>query len=144
ELVRGMIVVPGEATSYTVVLSPPGQDRIFLHAPGANNTFSAEDVPYERVPAGGIFHFGYPPLMARMYEDGGEGLASIFHRVKEAGAVTSLDMAMPDPKSPSGRADWRAILPRVLPHVDIFLPSVEEMLLMLRPAVFEELSRRAG
>src|SRR5690554_4573304 len=36
ELARGMIVEHSESTSYTVVISPPGVDRVFLHSPGAN------------------------------------------------------------------------------------------------------------
>ena len=37
-----------EPTSYTIVVTPPGEDRSFLHCSGANQTFCAEDVPYER------------------------------------------------------------------------------------------------
>jgi sugar/nucleoside kinase (ribokinase family) len=38
-LADGMHIVPGEASSYTVILNPPNVDRIFLHCPGANDTF---------------------------------------------------------------------------------------------------------
>ena len=50
---------------------------------------------------------------------------------KAAGLTTGVDMAYPDPASPAGRADWRAILMAALPAVDVFLPSLEEMLFML-------------
>jgi sugar/nucleoside kinase (ribokinase family) len=40
-------------------------------------------------------------------------------------------MAYPDPASRAGRADWRSILTRALPEVDIFLPSYEEIVHML-------------
>ena len=40
-LADGMVVDPQANTSYTVVINPPGVDRIFLHCPGANDTFSA-------------------------------------------------------------------------------------------------------
>ena len=43
-LTENMIVQSGEETSYTVVLSPPGIDRIFLHCPGANDTYCAADL----------------------------------------------------------------------------------------------------
>ena len=46
-LADGMVVSAAEATSYTIVINPPGVDRSFLHCPGANRTFSALDVPYE-------------------------------------------------------------------------------------------------
>ena len=67
-----MIVSDPEVTSYTIVISPPGHDRSFLHCPGANETFTAADVPYEQLAGVRLFHFGYPPLMPRMYADGGE------------------------------------------------------------------------
>src|SRR5215469_5884301 len=38
-LAAGMLISPGETTSYSVVISQPGNDRIFLHCPGANHTF---------------------------------------------------------------------------------------------------------
>jgi len=38
-----MIVSPGDVTSYTIVINPPGVDRSFLHCPG-QQSFSAQDV----------------------------------------------------------------------------------------------------
>jgi sugar/nucleoside kinase (ribokinase family) len=70
--------------------------------------------------------------MKRMYADGGRELASILRRARETGVTTSLDMALPDPVSASGGADWAGILRLALPYVDIFLPSIEEILYMLR------------
>jgi sugar/nucleoside kinase (ribokinase family) len=46
--------------------------------------------------------------------------------------MTSLDMSYPDPQSEAAQVDWPAWLARVLPHVDVFLPSLDEMQLMLR------------
>jgi sugar/nucleoside kinase (ribokinase family) len=40
-------VAVAEYTSYTVVIAPPGIDRIFLHHPGANDSFRADDVIFE-------------------------------------------------------------------------------------------------
>jgi sugar/nucleoside kinase (ribokinase family) len=129
-LSEGMRVVAGETTSYSVVISPPGVDRSFLHCPGANDTFSAGDVGDADLGCR-IFHFGYPPLMRRMYADGGVELRSILARARAAGAVTSLDMSLPDPQGPSGRADWAALLTDVLDAVDVFQPSLEELRFML-------------
>ncbi len=136
-----MVVDETVSTSYTIVISPPGVDRIFLHCPGANDTFSADDVRYDVVAQARLFHLGYPPLMRRMFEDGGAQLAEIFRRVKELGVTTSLDMAVPDPTSAAGRADWDAILRAVIPYVDVFLPSIEEILYMLHRETYEEFSR---
>jgi len=130
-LADGMIVARGENTSYTVVLSPPGADRTFLHSPGANDTFRAADVPASRLAGAALLHFGYPPLMRRMRSDGGRELRELLGRARRAGLTTSLDMAMPDPRSEAGRLDWPRLLARVLPRVDFFLPSLEEIRFML-------------
>jgi sugar/nucleoside kinase (ribokinase family) len=140
-LADGMIVDPAADTSYTLVINPPGVDRIFLHCPGANDTFGAADVSADLVAAARLFHLGYPPLMKRMFSDGGDELTAIFRRAKASGVTTSLDLALPDSASPAGRADWAAILRRVLPYVDIFLPSIEEILYMFRRDQFEALRR---
>lgn len=143
-LADGMIVKAGGDSSYTVILSSPGLDRTFLHYPGPNDTFCAEDVPDEALQNGRIFHFGYPPLMRQMYLDGGEELLALLERARDHGLVTSLDVSQPDPDSEAGRVDWAALLGRVLPLVDVFLPGVEETLLMLDPGRFVRLSREAG
>ncbi|GIO15710.1 hypothetical protein J19TS2_52650 [Cohnella xylanilytica] len=143
-LADGMIVASGETSSYSVVISPPGVDRIFLHATGANDTFAAADVPADSLRGAKAFHFGYPPLMRRMYEDGGAELESLLAKAKAEGLTVSLDLARPDPESPAGRADWRAILARVLPLADVFLPSFEEILYMLRPDRYRELVELHG
>jgi sugar/nucleoside kinase (ribokinase family) len=140
----GMRIVPGEQTSYTVVVNPPGIDRIFLHCPGANDTFASDDVDVETVGNARLFHFGYPPLMARTYADNGAELVKILQAARGAGATVSLDMAYPDPSGPAAGADWESILAAALRHVDIFTPSVEELLLTTQRARFDELSRRAG
>jgi len=128
------------STSYTVVINPPGSDRCFLHHPGANDDFRADDVRDEDVRDARLFHFGYPPLMAGMFENNGTPLTGMFRRVKSLGLTTSLDMAFPDPNSPAGRADWRGILKNTLPYVDIFLPSFDEILFMLGRSADSQLS----
>ena len=143
-LARGITPAPGEASSYTVVIDPAGADRTFLHYPGPNRTFDPQDIHYGLVSRARVFHFGYPPLMDRLIADGGRGLADMFRRAKETGATTSLDLSMPDLAGPSAQANWRSILSRTLPHVDLFLPSVQELLFMLRRERFETLSAHAS
>ncbi|NDJ77287.1 MAG: carbohydrate kinase family protein [Chloroflexi bacterium] len=130
-MAEGMIVAQGETSSYTIVISPPQTDRIFLHAVGANQTFGADDVNYEQVRGARLFHFGYPPYLPRLYADDGAELVDMFQRAKETGVITSLDTAMPDPNSPGGQVDWRLVLARTLPYVDLFLPSLDELRVML-------------
>jgi sugar/nucleoside kinase (ribokinase family) len=128
---KGMRVVQGETTSYSVVLAPPGKDRMFLHCPGANDSFRYEDVDFDSARGARVFHFGYPPLMAALYSDGGEAMAAILREAGRLGALTSLDLASVDETSPAGRVDWEAYLARVLPEVDFFAPSAEELAFMI-------------
>ncbi len=143
-LTQGMVVARQEQSSYTFVISPPGLDRIFLHCPGANHTFGESDITPDHLKNARLFHFGYPSLMRQMYLDQGSQLEKLFRRVKQSGLVTSLDMARPDPDSEAGRVDWPRLLERVLPWVDLFLPSLDETLFMLDRPTFERLQRQAS
>jgi sugar/nucleoside kinase (ribokinase family) len=136
---EGFSVIKGKSSSYTVVISPPGIDRIFLHNPGTNNFFTSSDLDAKIIAECRHFHFGYPPLMAGMFSDEGKELMQIFKIAKEAGATTSCDMTLPDPDSESGKAPWRKILEKILPYVDIHLPSIEETFYMLHPQEFLEM-----
>lgn len=140
----GLIVSDDSSTSYTIAIAPPGTDRIFLHNPGANDTFSLEDLDFETIAKADLFHFGYPPLMKRTYVDDGKELIEMFRRVKEAGTVTSLDMAFVDEESEAGKANWEKILCEVLPYVDYFVPSVEELCAMADRERYREWQKRAG
>lgn len=126
-----MSVSDAVTTSYSVVLNLPGTDRVFLHHPGANDQFTADDIDEACLRDTRVFHLGYPSLMASLYAEQGQELERILRKAKAASAVTSLDMAMPDPSTASGQADWPGILERTMPFVDLFLPSYEELFLML-------------
>lgn len=141
---HGMIIDKGSNSSYSVVIAPPGTDRIFLHDSGANDTFCYADLDFEKISKASHFHFGYPPIMKNMYINDGEELVRIFKKVKELGLTTSLDMAGVDPESEAGRCDWLNILQRVLPYVDFFVPSIEELGYMLDKAAYADWMKRAA
>lgn len=130
ELSRNMIISHEEDSSYTIVLNPPDTDRIFLHYPGSNHTFNANEIPYSTIRNAHLFHFGYPPLMKQFYQNDGKELVRVFKEVRMMEMITSLDMAMPDAETPSGKINWRRLLENVLPFVDIFAPSIDELLYM--------------
>lgn len=140
---EGIVMVPGEHTSYSIVISAPGFDRMFLHNAGANDTFCDDDIDYDALDGARMFHIGYPQLMARLYEADGAELVEILRQAKDRGVTTSLDMTLPDPSSPAGQVDWDAILRKALPWVDLFVPSAEEVLDCLEPEVFLLLHERA-
>jgi sugar/nucleoside kinase (ribokinase family) len=124
-------------SSYTIVLSPRLADRMFLHCTGTNDSFGVGNVDYALLENAKIFHLGYPPLLPRLMLNDGDELALLYQKAKETGVVTSLDMTLPDAQGAGGRVDWRALLQKTLPHVDIFLPSIEEILFMLRRDDFD-------
>lgn len=134
----------GEHTSYSVVLAVPGVDRIFLHDPGANDTFTSDDIPDALLEETALFHFGYPPIMKKMYENDGEELVRVMKKAVDSGAVTSMDLAAVDPGSEAAKSDWEMILSKVLPLTDIFVPSVEELCFMLDRDKYYRIRERAG
>ncbi|GAF76268.1 unnamed protein product, partial [marine sediment metagenome] len=111
---------------------------------GCNREFSSEDVDYDLVARSRLFHFGYPTLMDRFFAEGGGELEKMFARAAQTGAATSLDLTIPDPDSPSGKADWREILERALPHVDVFVPSAEEILATMAPEEYGRIASNAA
>ncbi|MDZ7269608.1 MAG: carbohydrate kinase family protein [candidate division KSB1 bacterium] len=142
--VDGIAVDAEHGSSYSIVIAPPGVDRIFLHHPGCNDFFNTQRLHWEIIQAARIFHLGYPPLMRSLYADDGQGLGEMLARIKALGVTTSLDMAMPDPDSEAGRRSWRSWLHHVMPHVDFFLPSIDEMLLLWDRKAWEKCRQRSG
>ncbi|MBU2614848.1 MAG: carbohydrate kinase family protein [Elusimicrobia bacterium] len=142
--ISNMSKVKGKNTSYTIVLAVPGNDRMFLHYPGTNDTFGYKDIDYKTVKRAKLFHFGYPTQMKRLYSNNGLELIKIFKKVKSLGVITSLDMALPDSDSESGKVNWSNILRKLMPFVDIFLPSFEEICFMLNPGRYRALKKIAG
>lgn len=136
-LTRFITVAPGQPGSYTIILSPERVDRIFLHCPSTHTDFGVENVDFMLVETARIFHFGYPPVMPRLTANSGAGLREMYRRAQSAGAVTSLDMTLPEVNGPSGRVNWVGVLHNALPYVDIFLPSIEETVFALRRADFD-------
>ncbi|MDZ4768095.1 MAG: carbohydrate kinase family protein [Chloroflexota bacterium] len=137
-LSRHIRVREGEQSSYTIVLSPQNIDRVFLHCTGTNATFGIAEIDYTLLERAKIFHLGYPPLLPRMYADEGRELAHLFADAKATGVVTSLDMSLPDRQAASGAANWWRILERTLPHVDIFVPSIDEARFVLNQGAIKK------
>lgn len=126
-----IILSETESTSYTIVVAPKGCDRAFLHDPGCNDTFSSNDIDWDLMDQIGYFHFGYPTIMHCFFKNEGEELVRLYKRVKERGIITSLDLSSIDPESKAGKCEWDKILKKVLPYVDFFVPSIEELGYML-------------
>jgi sugar/nucleoside kinase (ribokinase family) len=128
----GLVMRTGEGTSYSVILSSATTDRMVIHFPGANDGFSSADVDPEQLRGAELLHVGYPPLMRRLCADDGRELERIMRTARQAGLATSLDTAEPDERI--GEVDWPRLLAKVLPEVDVFMPSLGELEAMLGTA----------
>lgn len=118
---------PDVHTAYSIILAPTGLDRAILQNPGANDEFCCDDLDWEAISRCKLLHFGHPSTMAKMYENDGEQLLAIFGKAKDLGLMTSFDICAIDPASEAAKADWSRILARVLPFVDYFMPSVDDL-----------------
>lgn len=132
------------ATSYTIVIAVPGYDRLFIHDVGCNDFLNWEELDYDVIQEASIFHFGYPQSMKRFYYDNASELVKMYQRVKKLGTATSLDMALADPREEAGKVNWRNAVERVIPYVDIFLPSVEELSYAIDQEGFQRLNQEAA
>ena len=125
-------VVPDAASAYTIVIEPRNHDRTLLTHTGVYNGFGLDSINLDLAAGCKLFHLGYPTLLPRFYADKGESFLELLVAIKRLGCITSIDMSLPAADSPSGRADWPSILQRCLPYIDIFIPSIEEIMFMLR------------
>jgi sugar/nucleoside kinase (ribokinase family) len=138
---KNIIIEKGGSSSYTLVLNPPNHDRTFLHNPGCNDSFKASDIDLETLGPAQLFYFGYPSLMKSIREDP-KAFAALYKEARDRGLVTCLDMSLPDAEGDSGKVDWKKFLETVLPHVDIFIPSLEETLFMCERPFYDSLQWR--
>src|SRR5271157_382486 len=126
----GVRIVPGQTTSYSIVVAPKDCDRAFLHCAGANTIFTSKDIRDEDLHGATWLHFGYPPLLPAISADGGKELAAVFQRAKTNGLRTSLDFCTIGPAAAA--IDWRTVLQNCARSVTVFAPSIEELRVALR------------
>lgn len=136
--------VSGVFSSSTVVIAPPGVDRILLHSRGASQTIVADNLDLEELSRNDLFHFGYPTAMRTLYANDGVEFTKLMRKVHGLGLTVSLDTSQPDPNAEPGKADWKRIMTKTLPYVDVFLPSLEELLFMFHRDEFDALSAERG
>lgn len=141
---KGIKMVDGESTSYTIAICIPGIDRFYLHHCGANDTFGYDDMDYNLVGRAKLMLFGYPPWMRKIYENTGAELTKILKKTKELGTTTALDLSLPDVDSYAGQVDWKAILTDWVPLSDIMVPSAEELFYFLYKDKFLEKRDKLG
>ncbi|MEW9264447.1 PfkB family carbohydrate kinase [Kineococcus endophyticus] len=123
-LVRPALEVRAGATSYSVVVQPPGADRVFWHHTGANATFDGAGLDVTGLD---LLHLGYPALLPALLADDGRPLAALRGRARAAGATTSVDLGVVDRQTDVGRLDWRSLLERACAQTDVLSPSLDDL-----------------
>ena len=113
----GLVRKSGVPTSATMLPIRPNGERPALHVLGANATFAEEDVDLDAIAAARHLHLGGTYLMAKL---DGEPTARILRHAKARGVTTTLDLIAID------RPDMLEILLPALPHVDYFMPGLDE------------------
>jgi len=141
---KGIRMVKGESTSYTIAICIPGIDRFYLHHCGANDTFGYDDMDFGLVARSKLMLFGYPPWMKKLYSNGGRELTKILQKTKQLNTTTALDLSLPDADSEAGKVNWRAILEDWVPLSDIMVPSAEEIFYFLYKESFLQKRARLG
>ena len=127
-----LFVMKGGATATTVVLNPPGQDRMFLVSTGVNDLIDSSTFDADYRKGLRLLHFGYPPICPAMTRNNGAELRKLYAACAAEGVLTSLDMSLPSPGSFSYTMDWVAYLKNLLPLTNLFCPSIDELRFMLR------------
>jgi len=106
------------STSFTFVMVPSDGQRRFIHTPAANKAFCYDDIDFEIVADSRILHIAGTFLMETF---DGEQTARALQKAQSIGVITTLDTAYNDRLE-----DWNSIMKPCYPHLDYFLPSIEE------------------
>jgi len=113
----GIRTTTERGTSATMIMVDSAGERTFMHCIGANATMKPEDIDMAQVAAAEIFDFAGALVMPGF---DGEPASSVMRAAQQAGTTTCLDTVWDD----TGR--WMELLEPVLPHTDMFLPSLAE------------------
>lgn len=115
--ITGLVADPAVDTSASVALVDSGGERTFLHCPGSNGAYREEDIVYEAAAGAKILFLSGTTLLPSL---DGAPTAVVLKKFRDMGLVTVLDIAWDD----TGR--WMELVGPALPHLDYFLPSIEE------------------
>jgi sugar/nucleoside kinase (ribokinase family) len=115
--VRHLASLAGEATSTSMIINVQGDDRRFIHTPGANARLEGDEISAELLTQSRAVYVGGYGLSDRPTP---ERIAALFRAAREHGVQTVLDVVVPQ-----GKNCWPFLEP-VLPWTDVFLPNEDE------------------
>lgn len=108
--------IAGVPTSATILNVRPNGDRPALHVRGASDHFELTEADYDLVLDAPIIHLGGTGLLRKL--DGAQSV-KLLAEAKRRGRTTTLDLLA------ANASTAHLVLP-LLPHVDYFMPSIEE------------------
>lgn len=106
----------GVETSATILNVRPNGERPALHCRGASDHFDIDAATLPRVLDCRFLHLGGTGLLAKL---DGDPSRKLLQAGQEAGCVTTWDLVGAGPDT------WKFVEP-LLPHIDFFIPSIEE------------------
>lgn len=143
EAVPSLILTePKVPSTASIALAVPGRDKSTIHSRGASQTFVSDDIRREMFEGADWFHFGYPTSMRTLYEQEGAEFIKLLKKVRQYGVGISVDMSLPDLNTDAGKTDWRPVLKKALPYIDIFMPSIEEAVFLFMHQKYRELAEQ--
>jgi sugar/nucleoside kinase (ribokinase family) len=111
--VDSVVRLPGVPTSATILPIRPGGERPALHMAGANGTVRLADLDLSPLGRASAVHLGGLDTMAGLSD---EDLHELAHTARDAGLFVTMDVQSGRPGRVLG----------LLPHVDVFLPNLEQ------------------
>jgi sugar/nucleoside kinase (ribokinase family) len=108
--------IKGVDTSATILNVRPNGERPALHARGASDHFDIDAATLPEVLECRFLHLGGTGLLAKL---DGEPSRRLLQAAQAAGCVTTWDLVGAGPDT------WEFVEP-LLPHIDYFIPSIEE------------------
>jgi sugar/nucleoside kinase (ribokinase family) len=115
--ISGVKRTPEAHTSATMVLVEPDGERRFIHYLGANAKLVEEDLDWRLIEGSRILHIAGSLVMPGI---DGHPTAHILRQARERGVITALDTVW------DAKGRWLELIEPCLPHIDYFLPSLEE------------------
>lgn len=106
----------GVPTSATILNVRPNGDRPALHVRGASDHFDVSETAYEKVFDAPLIHLGGTGLLKKL---DGEPSVRLLAEAKRRGKTVTFDLIATDQHTIS-------IVKPLLPHIDYFMPSIEE------------------
>ena len=115
--VRGMRRDEEANTSFTFVMIAPDGERCFFHYIGANGALVYEDIDLSLIREARILHVAGSFVLPRF---DGPPTARVLQQAREMRVITVLDTVW------NAAIDAYEVIKPCLPHLDYFLPSLEE------------------